>query len=161
MAKDPLSSKIRLTFLKGMEAIGTSASNLASNAKLKASEINLENRRREILTNFSLRAFEMWQKGVPLPEPLNEMLVELCDIDDRLSVLRAQKYARVAATEQDSPAAEDAAPTQPPESETSCTLENPDTGTQVPVPGEVQPDGSETPAADADAEPSPKTEEGE
>lgn len=95
MAKGPFSSKVRLTFLRGMEALGTTASNLASNAKLKAAEINLENRRREILTNFSLRAFEMWQKGEKLPGALSEMLSELSDIEDKLSVLRAQKYAKV------------------------------------------------------------------
>ena len=87
--------KVRITFLKGMEAIGTTASALASNAKLKVNEINLETRRREILTNFSLQAFELWQKGVQLPEPLSEMLTELTDIEGRLSVLRAQKYAKV------------------------------------------------------------------
>jgi len=96
MSKPSFSSKLKITLLKGMEAIGTSASNLAANAKLKVNEINLETRRREILTNFSLQAFELWQKGVKLPDPLSEMLTELSEIEDRLSVLRAQKYAKVA-----------------------------------------------------------------
>ena len=99
------SSRVKLTVLKGMEALGTTASNLASNAKLKVNEINLENRRREILTNFSLQAFELWQKGVELPAPLAEMLEELSDTEARLSVLRAQKYAKVAGNE---PAAKEA-----------------------------------------------------
>ena len=101
------SSRVKLTVLKGMEALGTTASNLASNAKLKVNEINLENRRREILTNFSLQAFELWQKGVELPAPLAEMLEELSDTEARLSVLRAQKYAKVAGNET---AAKEAAP---------------------------------------------------
>lgn len=96
MSKPSFSSKLKITLLKGMEAIGTSASNLAVNAKLKVNEINLETRRREILTDFSLQAFELWQKGVELPDPLSEMLTELSEIEDRLSVLRAQKYAKVA-----------------------------------------------------------------
>lgn len=96
MSKSSFSSKLKITLLKGMEAIGTSASNLATNAKIKVNEINLETRRREILTNFSLQAFELWQKGVQLPDPLSEMLGELSEIEDRLSVLRAQKYAKVA-----------------------------------------------------------------
>lgn len=160
MAKDPFSSKIRLTLLKGMEAIGTSASNLASNAKLKASEINLENRRREILTNFSLRAFEMWQKGVSLPEPLNEMLVELCDIDDRLSVLRAQKYARVATPDtssQDDPATPDTSV----ESETSCAVEDTETGEETPVPCEVLPVELDPSVSYAELKPEPKTDDNE
>ncbi|HNX62549.1 MAG TPA: hypothetical protein PKN45_07900 [Candidatus Limiplasma sp.] len=160
MAKDPFSSKIRLTLLKGMEAIGTSASNLASNAKLKASEINLENRRREILTNFSLRAFEMWQKGVSLPEPLNEMLVELCDIDDRLSVLRAQKYARVATP--DAPSQDDhATPDASAEGEDSCAVGDTETGEETPVPCDVQPVEPDSSVADAEPKPEPNTEENE
>jgi len=99
MARSPLSNRIRLTLLKGMEAVGTTASNMASNAKLRANEINLENKRREILSNFNLRAFELWQKGETLPQPLADMLVELSDIDGRLNVLRAQKYAKVATPE--------------------------------------------------------------
>lgn len=91
-----LSHKLRITMLRGMEALGTSAANLASNAKLRVNELNLETRRREILTDFSLQAFELWQKGVQLPEPLADMLKELCDIESRLNVLRAQKYAKVA-----------------------------------------------------------------
>ena len=87
-----LSSRVKLAWLKGMEAIGTSASNLASNAKQKVTEMNLETRRREILTDVSLKAFEMWQKGETLPEPLSGMLQELSEVDERLSVLRAQKY---------------------------------------------------------------------
>ena len=96
MAKQTFSSKVKIVLLKGMEVIGTSASNLASNAKIKVNEINLENRRREILTDFSLQAFELWQKGVELPDPLSQMLTELSGIEERLSVLRAQKYAKVA-----------------------------------------------------------------
>lgn len=101
--------KARITFLKGMEVLGTTASTLASNAKLKVNEINLETRRREILTSFSLQAFELWQKGVPLPEPLSDMLTELSDIEGRLSVLRAQKYAKVA----DQPSSPDKAANTP------------------------------------------------
>ena len=116
MSKRNFSSRVKITFLKGMEALGTSASNLASNAKLKVIEINLQNRRREILTDFSLQAFELWQKGVQLPDTLSEMLKELSDIEERLTVLRAQKYAKVAA---DGAAAgkgqaAQAAPTEPP-----------------------------------------------
>lgn len=87
--------KISIAVLKTMEALGTSAANLASNAKLKVNELTLETRRREILTDFSLQAFELWQKGVTLPDPLAGMLTELSDIESRLSVLRAQKYAKL------------------------------------------------------------------
>ena len=99
MSISNFSSKVKIAVLKGMEAVGTSASNMASNAKLKVNEINLENKRREILTNFTLQAFELWRNGVPLPDPLAAMLAELSEIEDRLSVLRAQKYAKVPAAD--------------------------------------------------------------
>ena len=88
-------NRIKLTVLKGMEAIGTSASNMASNAKFKVQEINLEARKREILTEFSMAAFELWQNGETLPAPLDTMLKELRDVDERLSIVRAQKVAHV------------------------------------------------------------------
>lgn len=88
-------NQLKLAWLKGMEVLGTSASNLASNAKHKVAEINLETRRREILTEFSIKAFDLWQKGETLPEPLSAMLQELSEVDERLSVLKAQKYAPV------------------------------------------------------------------
>jgi len=87
--------RVRIAFLKTMEALGTSAANLAGSAKLKVQELTLENRRREILTDFSLQAFELWQKGAQLPEPLATMLAELCEVESRLSVLRAQKFAKL------------------------------------------------------------------
>ena len=88
-------NRLKLTWLKGMEMLGTAASNLVNNAKHKVAEINLETRRREISTEVSMLAFDMWQKGEKLPEPLEALLRELSDLDERLSVLRAQKYAHV------------------------------------------------------------------
>ena len=78
-----------------MQALGAAASHMASNAKLRVQEINLEARRHEILTEFSLQAFEMWHNGVKLPQELADMFVELSGIDDKLSIVRAQKYAKV------------------------------------------------------------------
>ena len=127
MAKGNLIYRLRLTLLRLLESIGTTASNMASNAKLRANEIKLENRRREILSSFSLRAFELWQKGVTLPDSLSEMLTELSDIENRLSVLRAQKYAKVAP---------DSANGAPAESlnTPSCTVSDGDGGESNPVP---------------------------
>lgn len=95
MPKTTLSSRIRIAFLNIMQALGAAASHMASNAKLRVQEINLEARRHEILTEFSLQAFEMWHNGVKLPKELADMFVELSGIDDKLSIVRAQKYAKV------------------------------------------------------------------
>ena len=95
MPNPKFSSRIKIAFLNIMQAMGAAASHLASNAKLRVNEINLESRRHEILTEFSLQAFEMWHNGVKLPQKLSDMFTELSEIDDKLSILRAQKFAKV------------------------------------------------------------------
>ena len=88
-------NKVKLTVLKGMEAIGQGASNLASNAQQRLQELNLDNQRRELLNAFPLKAYELWQKGESLPQPLEEMLKELKDVDERLNLIRAQRFAKL------------------------------------------------------------------
>ena len=95
MSQQKLSSRIKIAFLNAMQAFGSAASHWATNAKLRVQEINLEARRHEILTESSLQAFELWHSGVKLPKVLNDMFAEISAIDDKLSVLRAQKYAKV------------------------------------------------------------------
>lgn len=88
-------NKVKLAVLKGMEAIGQGASNLASNAQQRLQELNLDNQRRELLNAFPLKAYELWQKGESLPQPLEEMLKELKDVDERLNLIRAQRFAKL------------------------------------------------------------------
>ena len=88
-------NKVKLTVLKGMEAIGQGASNLASNAQQRLQELNLDNQRRELLNAFPLKAYELWQKGESLPQPLEEMLKELKDVDERLNLICAQRFAKL------------------------------------------------------------------
>ena len=144
MSKNSFSSKVRIALFKGMEAIGTSASNLASNAKLKVNEINLETRRREILTDFSLQAFELWQNGTQLPEPLDALFQELSEIEARLSVLRAQKYGKVAAENaaQDQAASPDA-PADEAKEPVECSVETDEGEPQDPVQCSLQTDGAD------------------
>ena len=166
MSISNFSSKVKIAVLKGMEAVGTSASNMASNAKLKVNEINLENKRREILTNFSLQAFELWQKGVPLPDPLSAMLAELSEIEDRLSVLRAQKYAKVPADACPRPDATEEQPATDAEPETAApaeaaTQETPVMPDEADTSATAAPSEGDTSVADAPIEeqPAPNTTE--
>ena len=95
MPKSKFSSRMKIAFLNVMQAFGSAASQWASHAKLRVQEINLESKRHEILTESSLQAFELWHNGVELPPVLADMFAEISAIDDKLSVLRAQKYAKV------------------------------------------------------------------
>ena len=89
-------NRAKLAWLKAIDVVGTCASRLASNAKFKVAEINLETRKREIMTEVSQKSLEMWQSGILLPEPLNEMLQEYTEVGEQLSILCAQRYAAVA-----------------------------------------------------------------
>lgn len=90
-----LGNNVKMAFLKGLEALGKGASNMATNAHQKLNEINLETRRRELLSEIPVRALDLWQQGEPMPQPLGDMLSELSALDEQLTVLRAQRYARV------------------------------------------------------------------
>ena len=88
-------NKVKTAFLRGLESIGRGAANMADNAHDRLNEMNLETRRREILSEFPIRALELYQKGTELPQPLNEMLAELTTLDSQLALIHAQRYAKV------------------------------------------------------------------
>ena len=90
-------SNMKKIWLKGMEAIGNTASNIASNTKSKVDEMNLVNRRTEILKDFGSQAYVLWQKGEHFPEELERQLRELQKLDERLNDLRAERLAGVKA----------------------------------------------------------------
>lgn len=93
-------------WLRGMEAISNTASSIANNTKYKVDEMNIVNRRREILSDFGARAYELWQKGETFPEPLQALLTELSTLDEQLNAIRTEKLAGVKTEE---PAEEHAA----------------------------------------------------
>ena len=72
-------------WLKSMEAISNTASNIASNTKYKVDEMNIVNRRREILSDFGAQSYELWQKGEKFPEQLDAQLKELSELDEALN----------------------------------------------------------------------------
>lgn len=82
-------------WLKSMEAISNTASNIASNTKYKVDEMNIVNRRREILSDFGARSYELWQKGEKFPECLEALLKELSELDEALNAIRTEKLANV------------------------------------------------------------------
>ena len=82
-------------WLKSMEAISNTASNIASNTKYKVDEMNIVNRRREILSDFGAQAYELWQKGEHFPECLEALLRELSELDEALNAIRTEKLAGV------------------------------------------------------------------
>ena len=80
-------------------------------------ELNMENQRRELLNAFPLKAYELWQKGERLPQPLEEMLTELKEVDERLNLIRAQRFAKVEEKKQNPETASEESPAEKPASE--------------------------------------------
>lgn len=81
--------------IKSMEVVGNTANNIANNTKYKLDEMTIINRRREILSDFGAKAYEIWQKGVSFPDVLEDDLQELCQLDIRLNELRMAKLSNV------------------------------------------------------------------
>lgn len=90
-----ISKGLKDIWLKSMQAISSTASTIASNTKYKVDEMNILNRRRDILSDFGARAYELWQKGEVFPAPLNEQLEELSKLDESLNAIRTEKLAGV------------------------------------------------------------------
>lgn len=107
--KNNVMKSLKKTWLKGMEAVGNAASNIADNAKYKVSEMNLETRRREILADFGSVAYEMWQRGEVFPPALEAQLEQLNALDEQLTAIRAQRFAATQEANLAREAAEEAA----------------------------------------------------
>lgn len=84
-------------WMKGMEAIGDTATKIASNTRYKVNEMNMVNRRREILSDFGEKAYGLWKQGEQFPAELDALLKELSQLDAALDEIRAEKAAKAAA----------------------------------------------------------------
>ena len=80
-------------WMKGMEAISDTATKIAANTKYKVNEMNVVNRRAEILKDFGVKSYELWQKGEQFPAELDALLKELHGLETELGEIRAQKAA--------------------------------------------------------------------
>lgn len=90
---------VRTAFLKGLEALGKTASTLSDAAQHKLDKMNLENRRRTVLAEIPKCVMQLWKDGAELPEPLNSLLSELHDVELQLAALRPQPEAKPAENE--------------------------------------------------------------
>ena len=90
-----IGNNLKNIWMKGMEAIGNTASNIASNTRFKVDEMNMVSRRTEILKDFGAKAYALWQKGEHFPQELEEQLQELGKLDEKLNDLRAERFAGI------------------------------------------------------------------
>lgn len=118
-----LGSNVKTAFLKGLEALGKTASSLTDAAQQKLSEMNIDNRRREVLAEIPKCVMQLWKDGVEMPEPLTSLLTELNELEEKLAALRPQPEAKPEEPVQtEEPAEEEAEDTAvEAEEETACT----------------------------------------
>ena len=130
---------MKSALIKGMEAIGSAATTIATSTRSKVNEMNLVNRRQEILSDFGARAYAEWQKGEKFPAELEALLVELNQVDEELNVLRAERLsdvkleretaaeeAEVSAEEAAEPADEEQEPVEEADPEPEAETEEPE-----------------------------------
>ena len=98
-----LGNNVKTAFLKGLEALGKTASSLSDAAQQKLSEMNLDTRRRELLAEIPKCVMQLWKDGVEMPEPLTALLNELTELEEKLAALRPQPEGRA---EEEAPAEE-------------------------------------------------------
>ena len=89
-----LGNGVKTAFLKGLEALGKTASNLSDVAQHKLNEMNLENRRRAALLEIPKCVMQLWKDGVELPEQLAALMAELTDVEQQLAAMRAEREAK-------------------------------------------------------------------
>ena len=106
-----MGKSIKNIWAKGITAIGNTANNIASNTRFKLEEMNIVNRRNEILSDFGNKAYALWQKGVHFPKEMEDELEELSLLDEKLNALRVDHYSSVK-TNDDAPGAEGGQPAE-------------------------------------------------
>ena len=86
-------NQVKSLWIRGMEAVGNTASNIASNTKYKVDEMNIQNKRRENINSLGVQAYMLWQKGVDFPEEMIELLKETKELDEKLNDMRTERYS--------------------------------------------------------------------
>lgn len=125
--------KVKSVWFKCVESVGQGAANLADNAKQKLSEINMESRRKEIVSQLPAKLMQLWKDGVELPEELVSLLSEQSSLEEALAAAKEARLAKKAkpaltdGSDAEKPAEEPAAETEAAAEETcesTCDCEN-------------------------------------
>ena len=117
---------------QSMQVVNKAATNIAVSAKLKVDEMNLTTRRKELRNELGNKIYELWNSGEQFPASLEEMLLEMKELDEKLQILRESKAASA--------------------QETGATAETSEMVTDVPI-DEDQSDDDGVPSIDVPEEP--------
>ena len=79
---------IKNIVLKGIEAIGSKASDLASSTRQKMDIMNLESQKKELISTIGEKVMDLSQQGTLFPNEIEDLLNEITGIDEKISSLR-------------------------------------------------------------------------
>ena len=83
-----LGKNLKELVLKGIDAIGDTASNLAACTRQKMNVLSIQNRKNEILESFGNKAYEAWKNGTVFPDELAADLREVKMLEDELCQMK-------------------------------------------------------------------------
>ena len=86
-----LRRSMRDLFLQGVEAVNNAANHVASATRSKVDELNLRNRRKEMMDALAGAVYEQWKQGLELPEELTGTLEQIREIDAQLAEMESQQ----------------------------------------------------------------------
>lgn len=86
-----IGKSMRKFLLQSVKAVNSAASSVASTTRYKVDELNLQNRRKELMNAASELAYTLWKRGDAMPEGLAEILEKVAQVDDNLSVMREER----------------------------------------------------------------------
>lgn len=144
-----LGQNLKDLLMKGIDAIGNTASSLASSTRQKVNEMALRGKRNEILEAFGEKVYEAWKNGIELPEELTRDLREVAALDEELDGLKSCSDEEDAVAGQDTAEPEMMYETE--ESEASGEAHNPEESgiPVIDVPRDEEPVKENTPLSDA------------
>ena len=83
-----LGQNLKEFVMKGIDAIGNTASSLASSTRNKMNGMALKGKRSEILERFGEKAYEAWKNGAELPDELLSDLREVMELDAEMERMK-------------------------------------------------------------------------
>lgn len=83
-----IGKSVREFLLQSVKVVNNAATSVASTTRYKVDELNLQNRRKELLNAASDLAYTLWKNGETLPESLASILEKLASVDADLATMR-------------------------------------------------------------------------
>lgn len=83
-----IGKSVREFLLQSVKAVNSAANSVASTTRYKVDELNLQNRRKELLSAASDLAYTLWKNGEALPESLASILEKVASVDADLASMR-------------------------------------------------------------------------